>query len=226
MDARYKVYARAALFGIFISLISVDVIAAAAGDLIVRGRVINVSPNVDSEDALGAGSNTPVDVDSATTIEVDFTYMLNPNIGFELILATTKHDIKGGGNISGLGKIGETGVLPPTLTAQYHFSPNASTRPYAGIGINYTLFYDEKTTSSLTSGLMASTTSLDLESSIGLAFQAGVDIDINNDWFFNVDVKYIQIGTEATVKANGATASKIDVDIDPWVVGLGVGKKF
>lgn len=214
-----------ALLGIFLSLISVQVLAA-AGDLIIRGRVINISPNVDSDDALGAGSNTPVDVDSATTIEVDFTYMLKSNVGLELILATAKHDINGDGNLSSLGKIGETGVLPPTLTAQYHFSPTATTRPYAGIGINYTLFYDEDTTSSLTSGLSASTTSLDLDSSIGLALQAGVDVDVSNGWFFNADLKYIQIETEATVKADGATATKFDVAIDPWVFGIGVGKVF
>ncbi len=226
MRVTNKACACMALVGGVLCLFSMDLLAAKTGDLIVRGRVINISPNVDSDDALGAGSNTPVDVDSATTVEVDFTYMLNPNVGLELILATTKHDITMEGSLSSLGKIGETGVLPPTLTAQYHFSPNASTRPYAGVGVNYTLFYDEDTTSSLTNGLSAGSTSLDLESSFGLALQAGVDIDLSGGWFFNADVKYIQIGTEATVKADGVTAAKFDVDIDPWVFGIGFGKLF
>lgn len=226
MKYKSKIGVCMASLGILLSSVSVEVLAAEAGDLIIRGRVINISPDVDSDDALGAGSNTPVDVDSATTIEVDFTYMLNQNVGFELILATAKHDISGDGNLSALGGIGETGVLPPTLTAQYHFSPTASMRPYAGVGVNYTLFYDEDTTSSLTNGLGAGKTDLDLDSSLGMALQAGVDIDVSNGWFFNADVKYIQIETEATVKADGATATKFDVAIDPWVFGIGFGKVF
>ena len=215
-----------ALMGIALSFVCTDVLAAAAGDWIMRGRIINVNPNDDSEDALGAGTNTPVGVDAATTLEVDFTYMLESNIGLELILATTKHDINGEGNLSALGKIADTGVLPPTLTAQYHFSPGASVRPYVGAGLNYTLFYSEDTTDSLTNALAASSTSLDLDSSFGLAAQAGVDVDISDGWFFNADVKYIQIKTEATVKADGATVSTIDVDINPWVFGIGIGKTF
>jgi outer membrane protein len=225
MNFYAKAGVRLALIGMLLSFVSTNVLAD-AGDWIVRGRIINVSPNDDSEDALGAGSNTPVGVDAATTLEVDFTYMLKSNLGLELILATTKHDITGEGNLSALGKIAETGVLPPTLTLQYHFSPGANIRPYAGAGLNYTLFYDESTTDSLTGGLGAATTGLELDSSFGLAAQLGLDVDISGGWFFNADVKYIQIETEATVTADGATASTIDVDINPWVFGIGVGKAF
>ncbi|MCI0507499.1 MAG: outer membrane beta-barrel protein [Gammaproteobacteria bacterium] len=225
MNFYAKAGVRLALIGILLSFVSTNVLAD-AGDWIVRGRIINVSPNDSSDDALGAGSNTPVGVDAATTLEVDFTYMLKSNLGLELILATTKHDITGEGNLSALGKIAETGVLPPTLTLQYHFSPGANIRLYAGAGLNYTLFYDESTTDSLTGGLGAATTSLDLDTSFGLAAQAGVDVDISGGWFFNADIKYIQIETEATVTADGATASTINVDINPWVFGIGVGKSF
>lgn len=197
--------------------------AANQGDLLVRGRLINVKPNDSSGNVTGiAGSG--VSVDGKSTVELDFTYMLKPNIGLELILATTKHDIKATGSISGLGKVAETGVLPPTLTAQYHFNPSAAIRPYAGLGINYTLFYSAKTTSSLDTALGGST-SISLDNSFGLAAQAGVDIDINKEWFMNLDLKYINISTTANLDTGG-TKRSVDVDINPWVIGLGIGKSF
>jgi outer membrane protein len=192
------------------------------GDLLVRGRIINVNPN-DSSGTVSTIPGSGVKVDSATTLELDFTYMIRPNIGLELILATTKHDIKGDGTIGALDKVGETGVLPPTLTAQYHFAPKATIRPYAGIGVNYTLFYSEKASSSLEGAL--GSTSVSLDNSFGLAAQAGVDVDINKDWFLNLDLKYINISTTAELNSGGTTRS-VDVDINPWVIGIGVGKTF
>lgn len=210
-----------ALTGILLSFETSTAIAAATGDWLIRGRIINVSPNDDSDSDILGGNNS-VSVDDDTTIEVDFTYMLSPNFGLELIVATTTHDINGKGGLSAFGKIADSGVLPPTLTAQYHFSPAANVRPYVGGGINYTLFYDENVASSVTDAV--GDTKLDLDASFGLALQAGVDIDINQDWYFNVDAKYIQIETEAEL--SGAVADKFDVEINPLVIGIGVGKVF
>ena len=33
---------------------------------------------------------------------------------------------------------GSVKALPPTLMLQYHFIPNGTIRPYAGVGLNYT----------------------------------------------------------------------------------------
>ncbi len=52
--------------------------------------------------------------------------------------------------------------------------------------------------------------------------QGGIDFDVNENWFFNVDVKYIDINTDVTIN-NAITA---DVDIDPWVFGIGIGRRF
>ena len=45
---------------------------------------------------------------------------------------------------------------------------------------------------------------------------------MGNDWFFNVDAKYIDINTDVTI--DGAITA--DVDIDPVVIGLGFGRRF
>ena len=193
---------------------------ADAGDWIVRGRAIVVAPNEKSDTVLGG----KLGVNNAVMPELDFTYMFTNNIGAELILATTKHKIVGADGLSSAGKLGSTWVLPPTLTLQYHFAPQAAIRPYVGAGINYTIFYSEKTTPTLDSALGASS-ELNLKSSFGYAVQAGVDVPINERMSLNLDVKYIDITTNAHITA-GATAADVGVDINPLVFGAGLGFKF
>ena len=193
-----------------------------AGDWVVRGRIINVNPNDDSGAVHANGFPLPgsgVGVNDDTTLELDFTYMLDPHWGLELILATTKHEADGKGTLAPVGKLIDAHVLPPTLTLQYHFMPNSNIRPYAGVGINYTHFYDVDVHN------VPPTVKGDMDDSWGLAAQAGVDIAINKDWFVNFDVKYIDINTTAKL-SDGIDTLKVDVDIDPWVFGIGIGTSF
>lgn len=197
--------------------------AAEAGTWLVRGRVIHVAPNDNSGEVTtlpGSGVNVGKD----TTLEVDFTRRLDAKWGLELILGTTRHDLGGTGTIAALGKIGEVGLLPPTLTLQYHFIPGGTLRPYAGLGLNYTLFYGEKSTNSLDRALGGATT-IRLKDSWGLAAQAGVDLDLTKDWFLNLDAKYIQMDTRATLNTGGVIRT-VDVTINPWVLGVGLGRRF
>ena len=65
--------------------------------------------------------------------------------------------------------------------------------------------------------------------SFGLALQAGVDINLKDGWLLNADVKKLWIDTDVHFShGNGLfPKQKIDsLDIDPWVFGIGVGKKF
>ena len=199
-----------------------------AGDLLVRGRVIVVDPREDSsavKTALGAIPGSGAGLDSDVTPEVDFTFMLTPNWGLELILASSEHDAKGTGTLAGLGKLFDARTLPPTLTLQYHFNTNGTVRPYVGVGLNYTLFFNEDATSGFKAA-MGGKANVELDDSWGLAANVGVDYAINKDWFINADVKYIDMDTEATIKTAALGRLKVDVDIDPWVYGIGIGRRF
>ena len=44
---------------------------------------------------------------------------------------------------------GSTKHLPPTLSVQYHFNSAGKLIPYVGLGVNYTIFFSEKTTGQL-----------------------------------------------------------------------------
>jgi outer membrane protein len=181
-----------------------SVASAAQGDWLGRARVININPDASSS-ALNLNASTE------TTLELDFSYFLTGNVALELILATKQHDITSVG-----APIGEVSLLPPTLTLQYHFAPDsASFRPYVGAGVNYTRFYDIN--------LLGGAATVN-NSSWGGALQIGADFPINKTFFLNVDVKKIWIDTDVKLTATGATVANFD--INPVIVGVGVGMKF
>lgn len=180
-----------------------------AGDILVRGRVIGMIPDEEtSNHNVGSGEGK---LNNDYVPEVDFSYFVTDNIAFELIAATTKHSLDWKDPNLDLGTVR---LLPPTLTAQYHFMPQERFSPYVGAGINYTFFYDAKP---------GQFNSIKYEDGFGYAFQAGFDYAISGPWSLNLDVKKIFLDTK--VKINGG-ATTSDADLDPWVIGLGVGYRF
>lgn len=177
-----------------------------AGQWLARVGAYGVFPESDNL-TLAPGVN--VDVDDGYSLGFNFTYMVNPNIGIELLAALPfTHDI----SLTGEGKIGDTKQLPPTLSIQYHLMPQGTVHPYIGLGLNYTNFFSESSRLG----------SLKLDNSWGLAGQIGIDIDVAPNWFVNADLRYISIKSDATLNGVGIGT----VDINPWVVGLTVGTRF
>ncbi len=190
------------------------------GDFIVRGGLAAVVPNDSSDKILG--SDHELKVNSDVQLGLTLGYMFTDNVSLELLAATPfSHDIDT--DLSNLGNIADTKHLPPTLMVQYYFGQAESDiRPYVGAGINYTFFFDEGFNSKAEGVGLAN---LKLEDSWGLAANAGVDYMLNDDWFLNASVWYIDISTEATYTYNGA-AKTTDVEINPWVFMIGGGYKF
>lgn len=180
----------------------------------IRARVLGVIPAEDSSNWVGVPAGADLSIDNSIVPELDFTYFFTPNLAVELIAGVTPHDIDGRGSLAG-AQIGDAWLLPPTLLLQYHFDVEHGIKPYVGAGVNYTLFFNEDHGPAFTG--------LELDSSWGLALQAGVDIPLRDNWYLNIDVKKIWIQTDATVSGGAVTA---EVDIDPWIVGVGIGYRF
>lgn len=195
-------------------------LALEKGDWIARVGASHVSPNDDSstiEPTFGAGSG--VTVDTATQLSFTVGYMVTDSLAVEVLGALPfTHAIEGKGTLSSLGEIAETKHLPPVVSLQYHVNPKGSIRPYVGVGLNYTIFFDEETKGALKG------TDISLDNSFGLAGQVGVDFDLNKSWFLNADMRYIQIDTEASL-GTGA-GDKVSVDINPWVFTMAIGTTF
>lgn len=213
-----------------------------AGDFIGRVGVATVDPDSSSgnlnSNALGEIDGAQVSVDSDTQLGLTASYMLTDQIAVGLLASTPfKHDIQGDGSVlGGAGKLAETKHLPPTITLQYFPMPSGSKlQPYVGAGVNYTNFFEEKTTQTLTDTYATlapgvTSTDIELDDSFGLAAEIGLDYMITENVGINAAVWWIDIDTEATINAYAGNAkadtSTIDVDIDPWVYMVGVSYKF
>lgn len=187
--------------------------ASEKGDWMVRLRAIAVLPSPDATvTPIGGG----VDIEDQYVPELDITYFLSEKWALELILAVTPHDITH--QPTGLD-IGEVWLLPPTLTLQYHLQPDHSWfRPYVGVGLNFTTFFDHGDASPLVFDA-------DFDESVGLAFQIGADFPIDEHWSINVDVKKVMIDTD--VKLNTALGPiEAEVGIDPLIVGIGLSYRW
>lgn len=197
---------------------------AKQGDVIVRVRAINVMPQDKSDGILPTLPSSSVKVNDTVTPEVDATYMVADNVGLELIAATSRHTVTGVGPVVGGVDVMETNALPPTLTLQYHFAPDGKVRPYVGAGVNYTTFFNSKATGDFVGA--AGATKIKMKDSFGWALQAGVDVPLNERFFVNLDAKYIKIDTKATLNTTNLGTQSVKVDLDPIVLGVGIGMKF
>lgn len=207
-----------------------DVAAYEEGDFILRLGAATVAPNDDSDAlALNGGdiAGSEAEVNNNTQLGITLTYMLTDNLGLGVLAATPfEHDIDADTGALGLGTVdaASTKHLPPTVTLQYFPLDNSSAfQPYVGVGLNYTAFFSEDVDSEL-EGVLGSG-DLELDDSWGLAFEAGFDYAINENWLASVQVWYLDIDTEAEFSFTGATI-ETDVDIDPWVYNIAIGYKF
>jgi outer membrane protein len=190
------------------AMISVAAEAQSSAPWLVRLRAVNLdSANKDS-------TGLDLSIDNKVIPEVDISYFFTPELAAELVLTyPQKHTIRSGG-----ADIGSLKHLPPTLTFQYHFTSPGMFKPYLGAGINYTRFSSVSFDPAVQATLQPSVK----QSSLGFALQAGVDVEIAANTYLNLDVKKVQIRTD--VRSAGTKVGEFKVD--PWLVGVGIGRRF
>ena len=234
-----------------------------AGDFVLRAGVAHVAPNASSDPLTVNGfvgpidgatttlAGTEVDVGSNSQLGIRATYMVTSHFGIGVLGATPfKHEIEGAEGLSQFGELGETKHLPPTVTLQYFpMAPTSNFQPYAGIGVNYTTFFEEKTNSTLDAvldavasgavdpnfgapGLSGALTrsELELDDSVGLAVELGMDYMLSENFGLNAAIWWADINTDATITGyagnNKAAEVTTEVEIDPIVYMVGFSYKF
>jgi len=115
--------------------------------------------------------------------------------------------------------------LAPTLLFEYKFyQPDWRLRPYVGIGVNYTTFYDRDSTAA---GNAASggPTKLSLTSSVGPAATVGLEYNIANNWNLYASYSASQVKTNLEADTAGVIRTT-RISFGPQALVLSVGYSF
>jgi len=186
------------------TVLAVPAFAQSQGDWTFGVGVINVNPK-SNNGTLASGATTLGD---DTQISLTVEYFIRDNIGIELLAATPfEHNI----NIAGVGTA-TAKQLPPTLSVNYHFPTKGKIKPFIGAGINYTTFFEEETALGV----------LKLEDSWGFALQAGADWQISDNGALRLNVRYMDIDSDAYL--GGAAIGT--AEIDPVTIGVSYVHRF
>ncbi len=186
------------------ALLAGPALAQSAGDLTLGFGVALVAPKSDNGTLAGAAATVDDNARPSITVE----YFLRDNLGIELLGALPfKHGINLGG-----AHVGETKHLPPTVSLNWHFPTGGALKPFLGLGVNYTAFFEEKSSLGV----------LKIKDSFGLAAHLGADWALDDKRAVRFDLRYIDIDSDVTL--DGSPIGKVEVD--PLVAGISYVMKF
>lgn len=199
------------LAGLAASFASVPALAQSKGDWTVAVGAHQVAPKSDNGRLVGGTLEADVGKDIKPTFTAE--YFIADNLGIEVLAALPfEHDIA----LRGLGSVGSTKHLPPVISLQYHFNSQGRLSPFVGAGINYTRFFSTNTRGAL-AGSEPGTGRF-----LGLALHAGVDYKLSDRGALRVNLRWIDIDTEARLDGNRIGT----VNIDPLVYGVAYVHRF
>lgn len=199
-----------------------------------RIGLYSVFYHVSADDLAGPyvppGAN--IDAKNVETLYLAYVRRLSPHFGVELTLGYPPLQKTEGKGPATLGSVPYDGQviatarwLAPTLLVEYTFLPENSTlRPYIGVGVNYTTFYDRNSTAQ---GNAASggPTKLSLTSSVGPAATAGLAYHISGNWNFYASYSVSQVKTDLAADTVGVIR-KTRISFGPQALVLSVGYSF
>ena len=199
------------VFGMVLLMLTAPAAAAEAdGDgakFLIRATAIGVITDASSNSVAAGGLD--LDLDNDLRFAVDGTYFVTPNIGVNVLATFLNFEVRSAGV-----SLGSVDVLPPIVTVQYHFLPDAQLRPYVGVGVNYNHFSGE-------SGLL-DIIDAEVEDAFGFVAQAGADLMINKSLSLGLNFKYLRVDTDVDI-----AGTKVDeLDLNAYIVGVGIGYHF
>ncbi len=198
------------------------------------GKLINNTSSSDLEGPL-TPPNYQVDVNNPTGIIGSYTRFFGKNLGVELLFGfPITLEIEGDAEASFVSYVGRVKVLPPTLLLNYYFfNQSYKFRPYAGLALNHTIFYNAEPSEQLENTLFGET-EIELTPSTNIGGFLGINYQIHDRYFASLLAGYVKVSTTATTTTQtqfigiplGTTEREIDVDLNPFVFLLTFGVGF
>lgn len=161
------------------------------------------------------GSEAEFDGSGAATLGA--SYYINDNIAIEGWGAINKFDHRV--TTAADGKIGTVSSQPYALSAQYHFrEADATVRPFVGLGYFQSNISDEDQDNV---GPYADN-HIGVSTPKGAIGTVGVDLNFTPNVFARADARFLKGSSDIAVDG-----SKVgEADMDPVVIGVGVGARF
>ena len=188
----------------------------------------------DAQDVSGPFTPAGINLSVSNTSTVYFGYVrhLNDNWSIELaggIPPNTKTYGKGPATVGSVPFNGQEVAtakwFSPSLLAEYSFFDSSSAiRPYVGLGLNYTKFYDRNSTAA-GNAANGGPTAIALSNSIGPAATIGVEYKINRDWGLYASYSVASVDSNYVSTTSGIQRSTT-IHFDPQAVVLSVGYSF
>ena len=137
-------------------------------------------------------------------------YHVTDNIAVEAWGAVDKAEHK----VVGTGVGGQVKAQPYGVSGQYHFGQTGQAiRPYVGLGYYESNISDEK---------YANGQHFGMSTPKGAMGTVGADFNITDRWFTRAEARYMDGKSDVT--RNGQKVG--EAQLDPWMVGVGVGARF
>jgi len=183
-------------------------------------RVSYVNPSDDNYSVYGYKVN--VEPDECVMYELNLTYFIIKYFSFELGVDYAETDV----DLSALGLSGDAGEMEQIqvfLSGRTHFAPDLKISPYFSYGIGYS-FNDFNQNDANITLVYGPGAKIDVDDSFTYHLGAGIEFFISENTVVNLDFKYIWNEVEAGVNVPGF--SDEDLDMDPYVFGLGIKYYF
>lgn len=172
------------------------------------------------------------DLKDTTTLYLAYIRRLSPHFDLELAAGwppNTKTVGVGPANVGSVPFNGQTLItakwISPTLLLDYKFfDEETKFRPYLGVGINHTAFYDRQVTAE-GQAITGGPTKLSLQSSTGIAATAGLSYQFAPRWYAHASYSISNIHTDAIANTAGIIRTT-HIDFGPRALVVAVGYTF
>lgn len=221
--------------------------AQSAGSFVLSTGWMHIAPQVSTgpmntqlDTVFGpmSSSNSAISakIGTANTIGLTGTYFITDHIAAEVVAGLPpKFSIYGAGSAESYGKIGSARMWSPSVLMKYYFAgPNATFRPYLGVGASYLWFSGAQiTNSSFQSEVLKGDTKVSVTKGLAPVLNAGFSYAFAKNWYASLSVSFIPVSRTLTLdtpqsSARGVKSSRSTVrtQLNPIVTYLSVGYRF
>jgi outer membrane protein len=210
------------MFAILAASLAVGIASAQAPGWELGGRVLSVNAAASTAEIAGLGA--ALEIDDGFGLEIDATLLISELFTAEISAAVSRHELRlaEAGACCGATDGGEVWILPISLIVRYHLPVYGPWDPYAGLGLSWAAPYYDLAPELEDAGVER----LDLEGGVGFAAQIGVGYAIDARWRANLDLRHLGYSLDARVRTAEGDLDPVPLDLEPWVVSLGLGYRF